>query len=177
MKQFTNKIKILTVIAAIGLFGISSQVFATDANKVVTPNAVKTQAKTQTQSQTNIQYITLKSPIMMVENPSQYLNKHVEFTAKFNKFSTLGLDYPPAKRGSQVYTGVLIERDDVTTHVIPLSELKMFIKISELKQYSDLSSGDKIKIRGKVFSTALGDPWLDIEELKILEHSKSESKN
>ena len=173
MKQFTNKIKILTVMTFIGFLGISSQVFATDTNKVVTPSTVKLQAKTPA----NTQYITLKSPIMLVDNPAQYLNKHVEFTAKFNKFSNLGLDYPPTSRGSQVYTGFLIERDDVTTHVIPLSELKMFIKISDLKQYSDLTSGDKIKIKGKVFSAALGDPWLDIEGITILEHPKSESKN
>lgn len=163
------KINILTVIVCLGLFVCG--VNASDANKVVTPNSIKP----QTQVQTNVRYISLTSPLLLVSSPAQYLNKNVEFTAKFNKFSTLGLDYPPAMRASQVYTGVLIERDDVKTHVIPLSELKMFIKIEKLKQFTELSSGDKIKIKGKVFSAALGDPWLDIEELSVLEHVNKEA--
>ena len=171
MRKLTDKVKKTVIIAAAGLLCFSAGVYAADADKVITPTAVKPQM----QSKTDVKYIPLTSPLLLVEAPAQYLNKNVEFTAKFNKFSTLGLDYPPVQRNSQTYTGVLIERDDVKTHVIPLSELKMFIKISELKPLSDLTSGDKIKIKGKVISNALGDPWLDIEELTIIEHNKSES--
>ena len=38
----------------------------------------------------------------------------------------------------------------------------------------DLEQGDKIKISGKVFSTALGDPWVDIDDIKVL--TKKENK-
>ena len=167
MKNFIGNVKLLAIITAMGLFSFGLQgSSATDVNKVVTPNVTKTSS----QSKTDLQYIKLTSPLLLVNAPAQYLNKSVEFTAKFNKFSSLGLDYPPAMRASQVYTGVLVERDDVKTHVIPLSELKMFIKIDKLKKFTDLASGDKVKIKGKVFSAALDDPWLDIEELTILEH-------
>ena len=169
MTKITDNIKKIVIVA--GLICFSAQVYATDTDKVITPTAVKPQS----QNQTDVKYMSITSPLLLVNNPAQYLNKNVEFTAKFNKFTTLGLDYPPVERASQVYTGVLIERDDVTTHVIPLSELKMFIKIAQLKQCTDLASGDKIKVKGKVISTALGDPWLDIDELTIIEHVKSDS--
>lgn len=169
MSKFSLNFKIMSLAVLLGFFGLFTNVNAADTNKVVTPTVVKEKQQIQPAA-----FITLTSPILLVNNPAQYLNKNVEFTAKFNKFSNLGLDYPPAKRESQVYTGFLIERDDVTTHVIPLSELKMFIKIADLKKYTDLTSGDKIKIRGKVFSTALGDPWLDITELTILEHANKD---
>jgi len=169
MKKFIKKIKILTIIAATGLF------FTVNVNAYAANNTSADNSKQQTQTQTDAHYIKLTSPLQLVNSPSQYLDKNVEFTAKFNKFSTLGLDYPPAQRASQTYTGVLIERDDVKKHVIPLSELKMFIKIEKLKKFTDLASGDKIEIKGKVFSTALGDPWLDIEELSIIEHVNTES--
>lgn len=170
MKKFIRNVKILLLVAVFGLFGFIQASDAADNPKADT--AAKT-VKEKTQEQ--VKYTSITSPMLLVNNPYQYLNKNVEFTAKFNKFSALGLDYPPAKRESQVYTGVLIERDDVKTHVIPLSELKMFLKIEELKKITEISSGDKVKIKGKVFSAALGDPWLDINELTILEHVNKES--
>ncbi len=121
-------------------------------------------------------YTVLKSPTLIVQSPYLYLDKYVEFTAKFNKFSTLGLDYKPAMRESRMYIGILIERDDVGSYVIPLSELKMFIKRTEAEKYTDLNSGDRILIKGKVFSTALGDPWMDITEMKILTPKNKEEK-
>ena len=170
MKKLVRNIKIMLLLTAIGLFGFIPAANAADKTK--SDNSAKT-VKEKPQEQ--IKYTLITSPLLLVNNPYQYLNKNVEFTAKFNKFSPLGLDYPPAKRESQVYTGVLIERDDVKAHVIPLSELKMFLKIEDLKKITEITSGDKIKIKGKVFSTALGDPWLDINELTILEHVNKES--
>ena len=105
---------------------------------------------------------------MVVANPYAYLNKNIQFPAKFNKFSTLGLDYRPAMRESQAYIGVLIERDDVGNNVIPLSEFKMFLKRSDAEKLTDIETGDAVMIKGKVFSAALGDPWMDITEFKIL---------
>ncbi|MDO5304202.1 MAG: hypothetical protein Q4E87_01355, partial [bacterium] len=66
--------------------------------------------------------------------------------------------------------GMLIERDDVAdpSVVIPLSEMKIFVKRSDAEKFTDLESRDRIFIKGKVFSTALGDPWVDVIELKVL---------
>lgn len=117
-----------------------------------------------------VEYITLQTPTAIVLNPYNYLNKYVQFPAKFNKFSTLGLDYPPAMRASQTHIGMLIERDDVASDsiVIPLSEMKLFLKRTDAEKLTDLEARDRIFIKGKVFSTALGDPWIDIIEVKIL---------
>lgn len=117
-----------------------------------------------------VEYITLQTPTAIVLNPYNYINKYVQFPAKFNKFSTLGLDYPPAMRASQTHIGMLIERDDVASDsiVIPLSEMKLFLKRTDAEKLTDLEARDRIFIKGKVFSTALGDPWIDIIEVKIL---------
>lgn len=117
-----------------------------------------------------VEYVTLQTPTAVVINPYNYLNKYVQFPAKFNKFSTLGLDYPPAMRESQAYIGMLIERDDVGSDsiVIPLSEMKLFLKRSDAEKLTDLEARDRIFIKGKVFSVALGDPWIDIIEVKVL---------
>ncbi|MBQ2645696.1 hypothetical protein IJG14_09020 [bacterium] len=124
----------------------------------------------------NITYTTLQTPTVMVNNPYAFLNKYVQFPAKFNKFSTLGLDYTPAKRESQVYIGVLINRDDVVENIIPLSELKMFIKRKDAEKLTDIEAGDSIMIKGKVFSAALGDPWMDIIEIKVLTPKNKETQ-
>ncbi len=125
-----------------------------------------------------VEYITLQTPTAIVLNPYNYMNKYVQFPAKFNKFSTLGLDYKPAMRESQVYIGMLIERDDVAdpSVVIPLSEMKIFMKRSYAEKFTDLNARDRIFIKGKVFSTALGDPWLDIIELKVLPKTNGKTK-
>ena len=88
--------------------------------------------------------------------------------ATFDKFSTLGLDYKPAMRSSENYIGILIKRDDVVDHTIPLSEMKMFLKRDLAEKNINLEQNDKIEITGKVFSTALGDPWIDVTDIKIL---------
>ena len=40
------------------------------------------------------------------------------------------------------------------------------------EKHIDLDTGDKIEITAKEFSTALGDPWLDITDLKIIKKVK-----
>lgn len=140
----------------------------TSGNAVICAPVASPAAQASVAKQATPDYTMLRTPTLIVDNPHAYLNKYVEFPARFNKFSTLGLDYTPAKRESQIYIGVLIERDDAGNNVIPLSELKLFIKRTEAEKLTDLESGDNILIKGKVFSTALGDPWMDILELKIL---------
>ena len=113
----------------------------------------------------------------VVNTPQKYLNKTITMKASFDKFSTLGLDYKPAMRSSENYIGILIKRDDVIDHTVPLSEMKLFLKRDLAEKNINLEADDKIQITGRVFSTALGDPWVDITDIKILEKkTKSQKK-
>lgn len=115
-------------------------------------------------------------PLDIVANPTKYLHKKVKFAAKFDKFSTLGLDYKPAFRSADKYISILIKRDDVLSHTVPLSEMKIFMERIEAEKYIDLESGDTIEIKGTVFSNALGDAWLDVNYFTVIS-SKSKVKN
>lgn len=120
------------------------------------------------------QAYTVVSSLDMVANPAKYLNKNVTVKGKFDKFSTLGLDYAPAKRSSEEYITFLIQRDDVKDHNIPLSEFKIFLKRAEAEKHIDLNAGDEIEFSGKVFSNALGDVWMDAEKFTVLTQKKKE---
>jgi hypothetical protein len=109
------------------------------------------------------------SSLDIVAYPRKYLGKKVKIKSTFDKFSTLGLDYKPAFRDSQKYISFLIKRDDVKDHTIPLSEMKIFILRTEAEKFIDLDSGDVVEIYGKVFSDALGDSWVDVDQLVVLE--------
>ncbi len=111
-------------------------------------------------------------PLDVVANPSEYLNKNIKMNATFDKFSTLGLDYKPAMRKSEDYISFLIRRDDVTDHIMPLSEMKLFLKRKVAEKYIDLETGDKISIEGKVFSTAMSDPWVEVTKLTVISSKK-----
>ena len=110
---------------------------------------------------------TALTPLAIVVSPKNYLNKTVTFNAKFDKFSTLGLDYKPALRSSEEYISFLVKRDD-TTIDIPLSEMKLFLKREEAEKFIDLKTNDEIQITGVVFSDALGDTWIDVNKLVIV---------
>ena len=103
----------------------------------------------------------------IVASPKSYLNKDIVLNAKFDKFSTLGLDYKPAFKSSEEYISFLIKRDD-TNFDIPLSEMKLFLKRSEAEKFIDLKSNDEIQITGTVFSDALGDTWIDVTKLTLI---------
>ena len=140
------------------------------------PIMFQTQVKATTTPATSVaqQTFTEVSALDMVAYPSKYLNKYVTVKGKFDKFSVLGLDYKPAMRSSEDYISFLIQRDDVKDHNVPLSELKIFLKKSEAEKNIDLNAGDEVQFSGKVFSTALGDVWMDAEHFKVL--SKKEVK-
>lgn len=122
-------------------------------------------------------FITV-NPLQLVEQPGVYMEKEIKFQAQFHKFSTLGLDYDKAMRDSKDYISVLIKRPDVPEkYVIPLSELKLIIKRDEAEEMLDMESGDKVEITGKVFSSALNDPWVDIYELSSLEPKNKEKED
>lgn len=113
-------------------------------------------------------------PLDVVATPQRYLNKNIKIKAKFDKFSTLGLDYPPAMRSSEKYISFLIQRPDVANHNIPLSELKIFLKKEVAEKNIDLDAGDMVSFSGRIFSTALGDAWMDVDSFAVL--TKKEKK-
>lgn len=112
----------------------------------------------------------------IVNDPNKFLNKTVKMQATFDKFSTLGLDYSKALRKSADYIGILIQRDDVLDHNIPLSEMKLFLTKTMAEKHIDLDTGDKIEITAKVFSVALNDPWLDVVDLKVISKAKKDEE-
>ena len=146
----------------------------TQATSMAAPVATPVKKATP-QVATNINYLNV-SPLEMVNNPAKYLNKNITFNADFVAFTSLGLDYKPAFRDGTKYIGILIKRDDVKNHVIPLSEMKIFLSRDMAEKHVDLETGDKIKISGTVFSTALGDPWVDIKEFNVLTQKKKEKE-
>ncbi len=116
------------------------------------------------------------SPLDVVNTPDKYLNKSITFTAEFVAFTSLGLDYKPAYKDPAKYIGILVKRPDVVDHTIPLSEMKMFLKREIAEKYADIDAGDKVKITGTVFSTALGDPWVDITAFEQLTKKTKDEK-
>lgn len=151
------KSAILTIICAFALTASNACLDEVTAQPVTSP--VKS-AVTATQA-------TIK-PLDIVNNPTEYLNQTVRMNATFDKFATLGLDYKPAMRSSEEYISFLIMRDD-TQHEIPLSEMKLFLKREIAEKHIDLKTNDKVFITGKVFSDALGDPWIDVIDIYITE--------
>lgn len=107
------------------------------------------------------------APSTLVKTPEQYLNKKVIINARFDKFTTVGLDYPPALRKSEDYITFMLYRDN-TSFDIPQSELKLFLKRDAAQKFVDLKSKDKVTVTGKVFSAALGDVWVDVEKLETI---------
>ena len=122
----------------------------------------------------NYTYVPVK-PLDLVAHPNAFLNKRIKIQAKFDKFSSLGLDYKPAMRSSQKYITFLICRDN-TTNVIPLSELKNFLKREVAEKNIDLETGDIIEYSGLVFSNALGDVWLEVEDFKVIQSKAKDKK-
>jgi hypothetical protein len=116
----------------------------------------------------NVQSVT---PDQLIEKPHEYLNKNVRFTANFYAFSSLALDYKPAMRASKQYLSFLVTKE---TSKVPLSEIKLAYLMpkendeKENKLLTQLKEGDQVEITGKVFNTALDDPWLDVLKLKKL---------
>ena len=132
----------------------------------VTTGQTKTEAKA-TPAQTPVYTYMPVNALTLVKNPNVFLDKRVKITAKFDKFSSLGLDYKPAMKSSDKYITFLIRRDDAQND-IPLSELKNFMKRELAEKYIDLETDDVVEYSGLVFSTALGDAWLEVEDFKII---------
>ena len=175
-----NKIKIITPLLVLALiFGINGFTGAQDRvldplktiNRIngtsgaVAAPAVKNNTVAQQTSSKN--YLSV-SPLTIVQQPKFYLGKNIKFTAKFDKFSNLGLDYKPAFRSSEKYISLLIQRPDVISNDIPLSELKIFVERESAEKYIDLNAGDEIEVSGHIFSVALGDPWMTVDDFRVI---------
>lgn len=145
-------------------------------NKVCSQTPTPTIVRAVVPQQQVVEYITV-NPLDVVANPYRYLRRNIKIKAKFDKFSTLGLDYSPAMRSSEKYISFLIQRPDISNHDIPLSELKIFLKKEVAEKNIDLDAGDEIEFTGKVFSTALGDPWMDVDSFKVLTVKKPKKES
>ena len=165
--------KTLKYMKSISLVILSAGILTTSAICVEKVSANPAPVQTATQQALNVVSV---SPLTVVANPSRYLNKTVLMKAKFDKFSTLGLDYKPAFKSSEDYISFLIRRDD-SNHDIPLSEMKLFLKRDVAEKFIDLKTDDEIEIKGKVFSSALGDAWVDVSELKIVKKAPETKKD
>lgn len=145
-------------------------------NKVCSQTPTPTIVRAVVPQQQVVEYITV-NPLDVVANPYKYLRRNIKIKAKFDKFSTLGLDYSPAMRSSEKYISFLIQRPDISNHDIPLSELKIFLKKEVAEKNIDLDAGDEIEFTGKIFSTALGDPWMDVDSFKVLTVKKPKKES
>lgn len=168
------KLIILTAIISIGLsLGTSAAV----KNNIKAPAKTPTTIQKTTEVKSDSSYQLVNS-LDVVAHPERYLNKKIKIRAQFDKFSTLGLDYKPAYKSSDKYIAFLIKRDDVTNHVVPLSEMKNFLLRDEAEKYIDLKPGDLIEYSGVVFSNALGDVWINVDKFVVLnQKSKTQDSN
>jgi hypothetical protein len=157
-------------IASVGFAAPSDS--AATPKKDAKPAADKDKDKKDTASKPTpepvIENVVNVTPEDLVNKPHDYLGKNVKFNGNFFAFSTLALDYKPAFRSSKTHISMLILRQG--SH-IPLSELKLAMmmpkdKDPETQTLGGLKDGDQIEVVGKVFSTALDDPWVEILKLK-----------
>ncbi len=142
--------------------------------------ATEKKAETKTEGETKpesvLETAIAVSPDELVTKPQEYLGKNVKFTANFFAWSNLALDYKPALRPSKTHLSFLILKPN--SHV-PLAELKLAMMIPKEKDpestlFATLKDGDQIELVGKVFSTALDDPWMEVFKLKKLSSSSDE---
>ena len=166
-----NNLKILRNILILTIISAGITVCTTSFCGVTAETVTKSASNIETRQNNEIKV----APLTVVNTPRAYLNKSIIMNAKFDKFSTLGLDYKPALKSSEEYISFLIKRDD-TQFSIPLSEMKLFLKRSEAEKFIDLKADDEIEIKGIVFSDALGDTWIDVNSLKIIQKAPDNEK-
>lgn len=125
--------------------------------------SVPVEAKTQTKcAEPEVKLVEL------VADPKKYLNKRVYISGTFSSFSNLSLDYPKAMRSSKDYIGIILARPDQKD--IPLVELKLSAPLKFFKDTNlSFEHGDKIAMKAKVYAIALGEPWLEVESIDVIE--------
>ncbi len=161
--------KNLSILMVSGMLLLGVQAYAeTEATQALL-DRVSAPAQTKVAENFNYSAYAAANPLDIVARPGFYLNKNVKISGKFDKFSTLGLDYEPAMRSSEKYIAFLIQRPDVNDHNLPLSEMKCFLPREEAEKYIELNSGDRIEFYGTVFSNALGDVWVDVKKFNAID--------
>lgn len=151
---------------------------SSEAEKAKTPADKKPETKAELKPEPVIDNAVSVTPDELVNKPAEFLGKNVKFNANFFAWSNLGLDYKPAFRSSKTHLSFLILRP--SSH-IPLSELKLAMMIPKEKDpdaalFAILKDGDQVELIGKVFSTALDDPWVEVFRLKKLSSSDDKDK-
>ncbi len=162
-------IKDILIIAIISVSTATGILYFDKAFAQTTTTQQRQTVQVQQTSETKV------TPLAVVNTPRTFLNKKIVMNAKFDKFSTLGLDYKPALKSSEEYISFLIKRDD-TQFNIPLSEMKLFLKRKTAEKYIDLKTDDEIEIKGTVFSDALGDAWIDVNDITITKKAPDNEK-
>lgn len=121
-------------------------------------------------SEKKIPVISLKD---LVSKPKDYLNKKVTIEGEFHSFSSLSLDYPKALKDSKEYIGIILSRPDNAE--IPLVELKLSAPLEMFKDKNiSIAQGDKLRLSSKVYAVALGEAWLEVKDLELLEKAKTD---
>jgi hypothetical protein len=111
----------------------------------------------------------------LVAKPKDFLNKRINIEGEFHSFSSLSLDYPKALKSSKEYIGIILSRPD--ENEIPLVELKISVPVEMFKSEDiSIEHGDKLRLNTKVYAVALGEPWLEVKSLEILEKAEKEEK-
>lgn len=162
--------KKLLITLAVIIFSVTGFSFAENAVSEETTKPAITEKKPEV---FNYSAYTKVNPLDVVSRPAFYLKKNINVTGKFDKFSTLGLDYEPAMKSSDKFITFLIQRPDVADHNLPLSEMKCFLPREDAEKFIDLNSGDTVEFWGTVFSNALGDVWVDVKKFNAAEKSVS----
>src|SRR5579885_2436400 len=142
------------------------------------PAKKEAQDKTSATPEPVLENVVSVSPEELVNKPQEFLGKNVKFNAHFFAWSNLALDYKPAFRSSKTHLSFLVLKPG--SH-IPLSELKLAMAIPKEKDpettlFASLKDGDELELVGKVFSTALDDPWVEVLKLKRLSSAAGEKK-
>ncbi len=154
------------------ILGLSSFTYAGFAHpaKQVSKAASHIAVKTTTQDK-GILDPSYKSidPLTLLQDPGKLIGEKFSFEATFSSFNPYAVDYKGAMRSSKDYVAFLIQRPDVTSHDIPLSELKLIYSRKKAeKDMMNVETGDKLLIQGKVFSAALGDSWMDVTDVTLV---------
>ncbi len=106
--------------------------------------------------------------VELVAEPKKYLNKKIYISGTFFSFSNLSLDYSRAMKTSKDYIGIILARPDHKD--IPLVELKLSAPLKLFKDTNlSFEHGDKIAMKAKVYAIALGEPWLEVEAIDVIE--------
>jgi hypothetical protein len=182
-KQLANRATSLVLLLSLCFLFSSNLVFA--ANKK--PAKIVPSKAAQVAPRADKPVVTIKNQVegcktdegleQIVARPENLIGKEICFSGVFSAFSALALDYPPALRERKKYISLTLFRPKTK---IPLGELKLAMKIEDAQKHELLpkvTEGDTVRIKGKVFSAALGEPWVDVQQIQITKNPNNKDDN